>query len=84
MRLLTLPTLNAAFISPESSMQHAEVVIREFADLLGAKQLLVRSDGGRECSQYVRGGNSYRVTKVITIAEDLLAHRGSEWVEFRC
>jgi len=58
LRLLGLPTMNAAFIPPGSSANLIRETLYHFAKVIGKSRVLLRSDGGRERRNYYRGGNS--------------------------
>ena len=72
LRWLDLPTLDGAFLLPGTSVSHIESTINEFASLLCVKQLLVRSDGGREGTSYFVGGNTLHLSKVFELTDTLL------------
>jgi hypothetical protein len=58
MKLLDLPTLDAAFIPPTSSKELIEETTCRFSERLGINHVLIRSDGGKETKEYFRGGNT--------------------------
>jgi hypothetical protein len=72
LRHLQMPTLDAAFLHPCLSMAAAEVIIEEFMVLHKLDYVLVRSDGGKEVSQYYRGGNSLPLNTTIQVVASLL------------
>jgi hypothetical protein len=72
LRSLHLPTLDAAFLRPGVSISEAKTLIKEFAISLGVDHLLVRSDGGREVTQYYRGGCTLPLDNVVETAGTLL------------
>jgi hypothetical protein len=58
-RLLGLPVLNAALITPEVNRSEIMAIIGDFADAIGEQRIMLRSDGGTETRKYYRGGNTF-------------------------
>lgn len=59
LRLLRLPVLNAVLITPDGQEARSAPAIEALAKATGRDQLMLRSDGGTETSQYYRGGNTF-------------------------
>jgi hypothetical protein len=72
LRLLGLPTLDAALVPPGSSQDVALETCDLFASLNGLSHLLIRSDAPRESKQYFRGGDSLPLSKAATLMTELL------------
>src|SRR2546421_9335336 len=82
LKLLGLPTLDAAFIPPGTERQIARSLVSYFASYIGKNTLLVRSDGGREAKAYPVGGNSLAVPDVVRLGLAQLAdHRAALLLE---
>jgi hypothetical protein len=73
LRLLGLPTLDAALVPSGSSQDTARQICYLFASLKGLSHLLVRSDAPRERKQYFRGGDSLALSQAVTLMTDLLS-----------
>ncbi len=65
LQFLGLPTLDAVFLPPSVTTAKRDGLIREFADVHGVDRLLVRSDGGREATEYYRGGNTLPLDRAV-------------------
>jgi hypothetical protein len=72
LRLLGLPTLDAACVEPGSPMSVQAAAERLHA-ATGSARLVVRSDGGSERARYYRGGNAFPLHEAVVEAERLLA-----------
>ena len=68
LRLLDLPTLDAAFIPPRSSKESIKEISARFTERLHIEQVLIRSDGGSETKEYFRGGNTLPLEQAVEIA----------------
>ena len=77
LRLLALPTLKAAFIPLETTIQNIKSSVKSFAASLGLNRVMVRSDGGRESKQYKRGGNSLNITTAISVVSNFINSGGT-------
>jgi len=72
LRSLHLPTLDGALLLPGTSKSHVEALVDKFSSLLGVTRLLVRSDGGREITDYYKGGNTLLLSQVVELTLSLL------------
>lgn len=71
LKLLDLPVLNAAMLPPGSSRRTVASTVDRFSKLLHKDRLQVRSDGGLERRAYFRGGDSYAIDRVLSLATRL-------------
>jgi hypothetical protein len=72
-RLLHLPVLNAALITPGDQGARITAAIEAIAEATGQEQLMLRSDGGTETRQYYRGGNSFPLDELQARVPELLS-----------
>lgn len=75
LRTLGLPTLNAAILRPGAAKRDIAALTEKFASVIRADSLLVRSDGGKEATDYYKGGNTLPTEQALGLANALL-HAG--------
>jgi len=75
LRQLGHPVLNACRIRPTDGAQLLRAAVQRLSSAVGADQLLLRSDGGVETTQYYRGGNTFALGQLEPRAAALL-HAG--------
>lgn len=73
LRLLQLPTLDGMLITPGLSGAAVATAARSFAKRVRSTTVMVRTDGGSERTQYVRGGNTLSLRRAVAFAMGQLA-----------
>ena len=73
LRLLGLPTLDAALVPVGTSRYTARQILDLFAAQNGLSHLLVRSDAPKESKQYFRGGDSPSIGQAAALMMELLS-----------
>lgn len=73
LRSLDIPVLDALFVAPSTSPSVACEAAREFASLHSQERVLIRTDGGVESGDYIRGGNSPTIEQATDIIPSVIA-----------
>lgn len=73
LRLAGFSTLDGVYLEPGSENEAVCAAASRLAMQIGSETLMVRSDGGRELREYFKGGNTFSLNRVCTLAMTLLS-----------
>src|ERR1035441_7207431 len=68
LRMLQMPMLEAMLIQPGTAIATVTKSARMFGKRIGHQELMVRTDGGLERTQYLGGGNSLPLGEAVALA----------------
>jgi hypothetical protein len=74
LKYLDLRVLDAAFIHPPASPTDVNKILESFIKLWNLEKILVRTDGGVETGNYMRGGNSIEISRAFELIRQILEH----------
>jgi hypothetical protein len=74
LKYLGLRVLDAAFIHPTASHADVNKILESFIKLLNLEKILIRTDGGVETGDYMRGGNSMEISRAFELIRQILEH----------
>jgi hypothetical protein len=74
LKYLGLRVLDAAFIHPTVSSTDVTKILEPFIKLWNLEKILVRTDGGVETGDYMRGGNSMEISRAFELIHRILEH----------
>lgn len=73
LKYLDIPVLDAIFLAPTTDPSVAEKAVKKFALTHNQERVLIRTDGGVESGDYMRGGNSPTLNRATEIIPSILA-----------